>query len=101
MRTKTAVATPDVNVSLPSTQSADSPKPSAEQAILNRFVAMAQAYRVEGSMFSAMELFWRLVEDYPGTTQAEESKNTLLEIAMQYERDGLRHPAYAIYERLL
>ena len=107
MSARTAIATEtaslDISASQPSAPQLPEtpPKLSAEQNILNRFLAMACDYRTEGSIFNAMELFWRLVEDYPDTQQAEESKNALLEIAMQYERDGLRHPAYAIYERLL
>lgn len=93
MTARTVTATLDINTSFPSTQS--------EHAILDHFLAMARAYRVEGSVFNAMDILWKLVESYPNTPQAEESKNTLLEIAVQYERDGLRHPAYAIYERLL
>jgi outer membrane protein assembly factor BamD (BamD/ComL family) len=101
-RTATTTASLDISISQPSAQSADFPAgPSSEYAILNRLLGMARAYRDEGSVNNAMDIFWQLVDEYPDTPQAEHSKNALLEIAVQYEKDDLRHPAYAIYERLL
>lgn len=101
MTPRTAVLDTNTNTSFSSAQLTHSPKLPGECTILDRFLVMAQAYRAEGNVFNAMELFWKLVEDYPDSPQAEESKNALIEIAMQYEHEGLRHPAYAIYERLL
>lgn len=69
--------------------------------ILERLIAMGKAYRVEGNQWQAMEIFWEIVEDYPEAPQSAEARNILLEFARNYERNGARHLARDIYERLL
>jgi hypothetical protein len=41
------------------------------------------------------------VEDYPDTPQSDAARTVLLELATSYERDGARHMARGMYERLL
>jgi hypothetical protein len=48
-----------------------------------------------------MELYWNVLENHPGTAQAESACVCLLDQADAYERDGARHVARAVYERLL
>ena len=80
----------------------DSPlEASGERAVLDRLFAVAQAYRNDGSVRQAMDLYWELVEDFPETRQANDARKVLLELASQYEREGARHAARTIYERLL
>lgn len=73
----------------------------ADQAVLDRLLAMAQTYRSEGGIRQAMDMYWELLEDFPGTPQAEEARKVLLDLAMSYERNGARREARSIYERLL
>ncbi|MBI3056169.1 MAG: hypothetical protein HYY77_19325 [Betaproteobacteria bacterium] len=73
----------------------------ADQALLVRLLAMAHRYRSEGKLGQAVELYWKLAEDYAGTPQADAARAMLLELATSYERDGARHMARSIYERLL
>jgi len=73
----------------------------ANQALLVRLLAMAHRYRSEGNLGQAVELYWKLAEDYAGTPQADAARAMLLELATSYERDGARHMARSIYERLL
>ena len=47
-----------------------------------------------------MEMYWELVEDYSGTPQADKARDVLLNLATSYERNGARHEARSIYERL-
>lgn len=72
-----------------------------DQAVLARLLVMANAYRSEGLYRQAMELYWELAEDYPGTPQSDAARAVLLEIALGYEGSGVRHMARSIYERLL
>lgn len=71
------------------------------QALLERLLAMAHRYRSEGNVGQAVELYWTLAENYLGTPQADAARAVLLELATSYERDGARHMARSIYERLL
>lgn len=74
---------------------------SVDQATLERLLAMANAYRSEGHHRQAMELYWELAEDYPGTPQSDAARTVLLALASGYEGSGARHIARSIYERLL
>ena len=73
----------------------------ANHMLLERLLAMAQRYRGEGKLRQAMELYWELVEDHPGTAEAGAANAVLLDLAANYERDEAPHMARSIYERLL
>lgn len=68
---------------------------------LDHLLAMAQRYHGEGNLRQAMEIYWTLAEDHSDTAQAQAAQEKLLELARFYERDGSRHQARAVYERLL
>ncbi len=70
------------------------------QRSLDDLLAMAHRYRREGSVWQAMEIYWMLSDDHPGTSQAFEAEKTLLELGEAYERDDSRHLARAVFERL-
>lgn len=72
-----------------------------DRAVLERLLAMANVCRSEGHHRQAMELYWELAEDYPGTPQSDAARAVLLELASGYEDSGARHMARSIYERLL
>ncbi len=69
--------------------------------MLDRLLAMAHRYRSEGNLRQAVEMYWALLENHPGTAQAQGARARLLEQAEAYERDGARHVARAVYVRLL
>lgn len=73
----------------------------ANPALLGRLLAMAHRYRSEENLQQAIELYWKLAEDYPGTPQADAARAVLLELAEGYERDEALHMARSMYERLL
>lgn len=92
------------------TKPLDSPAVSAGEALedssvndrlLDRLLGMAHRYRSEGNLRQAMEMYWALLENHTGTAQAHGARVSLLDQAEAYERDGARHVARAIYERLL
>lgn len=74
---------------------------AANQALLGRLLAMAHRYRKHENLRQAVELYWTLAEDYPGTPQADAAKAVLLELAASYERNEARHMARSMYERLM
>lgn len=74
---------------------------AANQALLGWLLTMAHRYRSEGNIRQATELYWTLVEDYPGTPQADAARAVLLELAEGYEHNQARHMARSMYERLL
>ena len=74
---------------------------AASHALLGRLLAMAQRYRSKGNLGQAMELYWELAEDYPGTPEADAASVMLLELAASYERNEAPHMARSMYERLL
>ena len=74
---------------------------AANHALHGRLLAMAHRYRSEGNLRQATELYWTLAEDYPGTPQADASREVLLELAEGYERNEARRMARSMYERLL
>ena len=67
---------------------------------LDHLLAMAHCYHNEGSVWQATEMYWMLSEDYSGTAQSLEARQSLLAMAETYERDNARHMARAVYERL-
>ncbi|WP_018402851.1 tetratricopeptide repeat protein [Marinobacter gelidimuriae] len=87
------------------TKPAIAPTGSAEEAtggsLLDRLLGMAHRYRSEGNMRQAMEMYWALLENHPETAQALVAHATLLKLAEAHERDGARHAARYMYERLL
>ena len=74
---------------------------AANQALLGRLLAMAHRYRSEGKLGQAVELYWTLAEDSPGTPQADAASAMLLELAASYERNDAPHMARSMYERLM
>lgn len=74
---------------------------AASQALLGRLLAMAQRYRKEGRYQQATELFWKLAEEHPATSQAEAAKLELQELADDHGRAGAPRMARSMYERLL
>jgi Tfp pilus assembly protein PilF len=69
--------------------------------MLDRLLGMAHRYHSEGNLRQAMEMYWDLLENHPSTAQAQGARVSLLDQAEAYERDGARHVARAVYERLL
>ncbi len=73
----------------------------AKLMLLDRLLAMAQRFRSEGKLCEAMELYWELAEEQPGTAEANAAGAMLLEMAAGYERNNAPHMARSIYQRLM
>ena len=75
--------------------------PEDNSPLLDHLLAVADSYQAEGSLRQAMELYFLLVEAHQHTPQAGQACQRLMDIAENYEKDGERHAARSIYERLL
>lgn len=67
---------------------------------LDHLLAMAQRCQNEGRMCQAADIYWMLSEEHTGTAQATASEEGMRRLAETCERNGSRHMARAIFERL-
>ena len=72
-----------------------------KRMLLDRLFSMAQRFRSEGKLREAMELYWELAEEQPGSAEASAASAMLLELAADYERNEAPHMARSIYQRLI
>ena len=77
------------------------PNADVVRLLLERLLTMAQEYRHVGAIHEAIELYWGIVDEHPGTAAAQTSRAVLLEIAISFESQAAPHQARSIYERLL
>lgn len=71
------------------------------QNLRERLSAIAHRYQNGGNLRQAMEMYWTLLEDHPGTSEAQSARLSLLGLAQGYEGGGALREARAIYKRLL
>jgi tetratricopeptide (TPR) repeat protein len=69
--------------------------------ILSHLLQMADGYRRNGSPKQAMEMYYELVERNPKSIEGQQARERLVDIAAEYEQQGLPHQARSIYESLL
>jgi hypothetical protein len=81
-------------------ESTECPAPSPSP-ILNRLLRMADGYRRGGSPKQAIEMYFELAERNAESLEGRQASDRLLEIAEEYEQQGLARQARSIYERLL
>lgn len=74
---------------------------TVSEALSGRLLMMADRYRMEGDIHQALEIYWTLVDEHPDTSQATVATAKLMEIAEEYDREGSRRMARAMFERLL
>jgi hypothetical protein len=69
--------------------------------ILSSLLRMADAYGRTGGLHQALELYFTLMREHDGTTQALDAEERVLKIAKGYEQSGELRQARSIYEQLL
>lgn len=74
---------------------------SVVPALLGHLLEMAHKYLRQGQIRQAMDIYWKFVDEYPESEQANDARATLLKLAQGYELDGKLHAARDIYEHLL
>ena len=77
------------------------PPCEARNPMLWRLLKIADGYRAENDFHQAMAIYFEVAEKHPGTPEAFDAIERLLQIGNQYEEIGETHQAYGIYERLL
>jgi hypothetical protein len=69
--------------------------------VLARLLRMANDLQKAGETRHAMFLFSKLRKDYPGSLEAEQASEHLIEVAEHFEREGDARQAQSVYEELL
>jgi hypothetical protein len=75
--------------------------PHSHLRVLPRLLAMADTYRLAGSLRQAVEMYFQLVREHSDSPQALQAEDRLLEVARSYEEAGELRQARGIYEQLL
>lgn len=70
-------------------------------AMAERLLVMAEGYRQRGAIWQAMDLYWKVIAEFPDTAQSAAAREVLMTLALHYEREGHQHLARSLYERLL
>jgi len=70
---------------------------SAQRASMLR---MGQNWQKLGKLNQAISTYLRIVQENPGTSESEEAKTALIDIAIGFEQEGRYHLAISIYDRL-
>lgn len=74
--------------------------PTPHSRARSRLLAMADDYLRSGSLHQAIEMYFHLMGECPGTAEADQAEERILEVADYHERAGEMRLARAIYERL-
>jgi len=61
---------------------------------------MGQNWQKLGKINQAIDTYLRIIQDNPDTTESEEAKAALIEIAAGFEQEGRYYLAIDIYDRL-
>ena len=61
---------------------------------------MGERWNGLGKLKQASDTFLRIVQEYPGTAEAESAKVALVTMAGNFEAEGRYHLAIDIYDRL-
>ncbi len=69
--------------------------------ILTRLLQMADLYFRQGAPKQAIEMYFQLVDVHGQTPEGRQAHDRLMEVAADYESQGLLRQARSIYERLL
>lgn len=69
--------------------------------LLTKLLQIADRFRAEDSPREAIAMYFDLAEGHPGTPEAYDALERLLEIASRYENSGDIRQARSMYERLL
>jgi tetratricopeptide (TPR) repeat protein len=72
------------------------PSERAQQALLR----MGRNLQQQGHVHEAMDMYIRLLEDYPDTQAARAAANALVDLAVYLEQNGMPHIALNVYRKL-
>lgn len=93
--------TASVGASPPPAQPAEVlPEEPPSFGLAARLLRMADRYQDQYAVHQAIEIYFKLVEQYADTPSAGQARQRLLDIGDHYEANGEFHLARGIYERL-
>lgn len=74
----------------------------AEQKLmpLSMMFRIAESWQKSGKMHQAVDMYFRLVKDFPDTNEAGKSQERLLSLAQELEKKGKVYETLGICERL-
>lgn len=75
--------------------------PSPDCQILDQLLALAARYLQAGLRRQAMDIWWSLISRHAHTTQARSARESLMQLALLCESEGMNLAARKIFERLL
>ncbi len=75
--------------------------PSPDCQVLDQLMALATHHLQAGLRRQAMDIWWSLVCRHAHTTQARSARESLVQVALLYESEGMSQAAREIFERLL
>ncbi len=70
------------------------------QLVQEAMLRMARDMREKGHVNESLDMYSRLMEDYPGSDAATAAANGLVELAVYLEQNGMPHQALFVYQRL-
>ena len=60
----------------------------------------AESWQEDGKMHQAMDMYFKLVENFPDTDEASKARERLLGLAQEFEEKGKVYMAMGIHDRL-
>ncbi|UOA09599.1 tol-pal system YbgF family protein [Methylobacter sp. S3L5C] len=61
---------------------------------------MGNAWFEQDELRQALDVYLKIIEEYPGSEESQTAQTTLLTIAQRYEQDGLLRLSMDVLERL-
>lgn len=72
----------------------------ASQRAQEAMLRMGHHLREQGHVNEAMDMYMKLLEDYPDTKAANAAANALVDLAVYLEQNGMPHMALNVYRKL-
>jgi hypothetical protein len=70
------------------------------QRVQEAMLRMGHDLRAQGHVNAAMDMYVKLLADYPGTQASTAAANALVELAQYLEQNGAPHMALHVYQTL-
>lgn len=77
-----------------------SAKRSASERAQEAMLRMGRDLQAQGHVNEAMDMYVKLLEDYPDTQASEAAANALVDLAQYLEQNGAPHMALNVYRKL-
>ncbi|MFQ6110458.1 MAG: hypothetical protein ACE5LX_00360 [Nitrospinota bacterium] len=61
---------------------------------------MGERWLAEGTIDTALDVFWRILEKFPGTVEGEKAKAEIRNLAKKLGAQGLSREAMGLHEQL-